>query len=348
MNRIQVVLLLFLPLCTVGCTDQGLTVSWEPVGAGLPSSLRGLAVVDENTVWISGTEGGYAFTRDGGETWTVGTVPGADSLDFRDVEAFTDGTAYLMAAGIGEASRIYRSPDWGENWTLQHMNLIPGGFFNGMAFWDETSGMVVGDPVAGVLFLLHTSDGGENWTRLSGDHSPEVMDEEYGFAASGTNIVTFGQNGVAVASGGPVARVFRSEDRGASWLAVRTPMAAGTPSSGIFSIAFRDEASASIVGGNYQETGLQAGTIATSSDGGKSWARALEPHGVGFRSGVGWRQDPTHSMWVSVGTPGSSYSLDGGFSWVTFDVEPFNAVAFSGPVGWAAGPAGSVARLLVK
>ena len=42
-------------------------------------------------------------------------------------------------------------------------------------------------------------------------------------------------------------------------------------------------------------------------------------------------------MWVAVGTSGSSFSLDDGVTWVTFDQGPFNAVGFSGPVGWAAG-----------
>jgi hypothetical protein len=53
-------------------------------------------------------------------------------------------------------------------------------------------------------------------------------------------------------------------------------------------------------------------------------------------------------MWVAVGTSGSSYSLDEGTSWVTFDAEPFNVVAFAGSVGWAAGPNGRVARFSVK
>jgi hypothetical protein len=33
-------------------------------------------------------------------------VPGAEKLDFRDVEAFGESTAYLLSAGPGEGSRI--------------------------------------------------------------------------------------------------------------------------------------------------------------------------------------------------------------------------------------------------
>ncbi len=332
----------------VGCSGQPPSLSWEYVETGIQASLRGLSVVDSQSVWISGSGGSVAHTQDGGSSWSVEIVPGAEALDFRDVEAFPDGTAFIMSAGSGALSRIYKSVDSGKSWALQHINPLEAGFFNGMAFWDQRHGVVVGDPVDGGLFLLATSDGGETWRRLSGPQIPRVMEGEFGFAASGTNIATFGEEGMAVVSGGPVARVFRSADRGESWEVSSTPMTSGNASSGIFSIAFRDPTSAMAVGGDYQNPNLVAGTIAGSTDGGLTWALAPEPHGIGFRSCVAWRNDPLEPMWVAVGTPGSSFSTDGGQSWVAFDSGPFNAVAFSGSAGWAAGPDGSVARLRVK
>ena len=86
--------------------------SWQPQESGLTSSLRGLSAVDGTTAWISGAGGRYAFTRDGGATWNPGEVPGAEALDFRDVEAFPGGVAYLMSAGPGPTSRIYKTTDW--------------------------------------------------------------------------------------------------------------------------------------------------------------------------------------------------------------------------------------------
>jgi len=348
MRSVGLFVLCLVMFSAVGCADQPPVVSWEPVESQLSSSLRGLSAVDSNTAWISGSQGGVAHTRDGGESWVVGTVPESTSLDFRDVEAFPDGTAYLMSAGSGSLSRIYKTTDWGESWALQHTNPHEAGFFNGMAFWDPENGMVVGDPVDGHLFLLVTKDGGESWTRLSGNRVPEVLEGEYGFAASGTNIATFGDQGLVVGSGGPVARVFRTADRGQSWDVISTPMAAGNASSGIFSIHFRDLDSAILVGGDYQNPDASSGTVARSADGGRTWALAQESHGVGFRSGVAWRAAAPHSMWVAVGTSGSSYSVDDGLSWRTFDSEPLNAVAFNGAVGWAAGPDGRVVRLRVN
>lgn len=51
--------------------------------------LRGVAAVSANVVWASGTHGTYLRTLDGGATWTPAQVPGAEALDFRDVEAFS-------------------------------------------------------------------------------------------------------------------------------------------------------------------------------------------------------------------------------------------------------------------
>ncbi|NNM04779.1 MAG: glycosyl hydrolase, partial [Gemmatimonadetes bacterium] len=306
----------------------------------LESSFRGLSAVDSLTAWLSGTQGVFAFTQDGGVAWVTGTVPGADSLDFRDVESFSGGVAYLMSAGGGPLSRLYKTTDWGETWALQHTNPLENGFFNGMTFWDRNNGMVVGDPVDGSLFLLATNDGGENWQRLEGEHIPRVFEGEYGFAASGTNIAAFGESGLAVVSGGPVARVFISPDRGESWRVTEVPMASGNASSGIFSIGFGVDGAVVLVGGDYQDPERTLGTVAFSANGGVDWALVPEPSPVGFRSCVAWNDDSRWPMWVAVGTSGSSFSMDGGGSWVNFDDGPFNVVAFSGPMGWAAGPDG--------
>lgn len=355
-----VLLLALLPAggCTRSDSDSGgsdldletseATVSWELQESGLDASLRGLSGVDELTAWVSGTDGSYAFTRDGGLTWNASMVPGAESLDFRDVEAFSNGTAYLMSAGSGQQSRLFKTEDWGESWVVQHVNSLEAGFFNGMAFWDPNRGMVVGDPVDKSLFLLFTTDGGDHWQRLQGPDLPDVREGEYGFAASGTNIATFGDQGLTVVSGGSAARIFRSSDGGLTWQVADPGFTQGAPSKGIFSVGYRGEQCAVIVGGDYQIPLESGANIAVSEDGGLTWKFSPEPHGVGFRSGVAWVALPDHSMWVAVGTSGSSYSMDDGESWRGFDGTPFNAVAFAGGSGWAAGPEGQVAKLVVR
>lgn len=335
-------------IAVTACAESGPQVVWEMQESTLTSSLRGLCTVDSLTAWVSGTGGSYAFTRDGGATWQSGTVEGADSLDFRDVEAFADGTAYLMSAGSGSSSRIYKSVDWGASWTLQHTNEFQEGFFDAMAFWDQESGALVGDPVDGRLFLLRTFDGGETWARLDSTRAPAMAEGEYSFAASGTNIAVVGDHGLAVVSGGSQARIFLTTSRGEGWSVMPTPIQAGTPSSGIFSVAYRNPVNAMIVGGDYQDDQRSGANIAVSTTRGSTWMLPPEPHGVGFRSGVAWREDAAYPMWVVVGTSGSDYSLDYGRTWTRFDDGSFNAVAFAGSAGWAAGAEGRVARLVVR
>ncbi|MCV4785504.1 hypothetical protein OFM36_39340, partial [Escherichia coli] len=73
-------------------------------------------------IWASGTGGTVLKTGNGGKTWQVIIVPGAEKLDFRDIEAFDANTAYILSIGNGDASRIYKTTDGGKNWKLQFIN----------------------------------------------------------------------------------------------------------------------------------------------------------------------------------------------------------------------------------
>src|SRR5436190_4521953 len=116
--------------------------TWTPQTSNTTASLRGLVAVDDRVAWASGTGGAYLLTTDGGAHWTAAKVPGAETLDFRDVHALDDKTAWLMSIGPGDKSRIYRTGDGGKNWTLQFTNPDAEGFFDAIAFWDASPGIV--------------------------------------------------------------------------------------------------------------------------------------------------------------------------------------------------------------
>jgi photosystem II stability/assembly factor-like uncharacterized protein len=84
-----------------------------PQTSGTTNRLQAISVVSPRVVWVSGLGGTYAVTTDGGASWRAGVVPGAETLQFRDVEAFSARVAYLMAAGSGTDSRIYKTEDGG-------------------------------------------------------------------------------------------------------------------------------------------------------------------------------------------------------------------------------------------
>jgi len=326
---------------------QQFEITWEAQQSGLTSSLRGICAVNEKIAWVSGTRGSYARTLDGGQTWIADSVAGATNLDFRDVHAYDANRAYLMSAGAGELSRLYKTLDGGKSWQLQHHNKIPEGFFNGMAFWDANNGVVIGDPVNGRLFVLLTSDGGAAWQQLAG--APEVVAGEYGFAASGTGVAVYGKQQIWIATGGATARVFYTPDRGKTWRIADTPLVSGNQSTGIFSIACRDEKHGVIAGGDYQKPGEAKGNVAVTGDGGKTWRLLKNPEAVGFLSCVAYVPQKSFSLLVAVGTSGSYFSTDDGQSWIKFSAEGYHTMSFaqSTSSGWAAGADGRIAKCII-
>ena len=256
-------------------------------------SLRGVSAVSRQIAWASGTHGTYLRTIDAGHTWTPTQLPGAEALDFRAVVAFSADEAFLMSAGLGDQSRIYHTTDAGQHWQLQFTNSNPKGFFDSMAFWDPTHGIVLGDPVpdeTGQLKfeLLLTTDG-QNWTPILRSQLPPAEPGEAAFAASNSCLAILrvtprqpGKNeGVSTpetnvaniwfATGGRVARVFHSSDLGRNWQVFDTPITHGPDSAGIFSIAFRDATHGVIVGGDYKHPDQDGDNLAFTSDGGKTW-----------------------------------------------------------------------------
>ena len=239
-------------------------------------NLRGVSSLPNGIAWASGTHGTYLRTTDGGATWQAAQVPGAEALDFRDVKAFNSDFAYMLAAGPGEQSRIYKTVDAGKTWELQFTNKDPKGFFDCMAFWDRDHGIAVGDPVAdssGKLRfeLISTEDGGKNWKPISSDALPTAIEGEGAFAASGTCITIQGKSKVWFVTGGKVARVFRSANNGKFWTVADTPIIHGPASAGIFSVAFRDAKHGVIVGGDYMHPEQAGPNLAFTNDGGRTW-----------------------------------------------------------------------------
>jgi len=244
-------------------------------------NLRGVSALPNQVAWASGTHGTYLRTTNAGNSWQAAQVPGAEALDFRDVEAFSAKFAYLLSAGPADQSRIYKTTDAGKTWALQFTNKNPKGFFDCMAFWDRNHGIAVGDPVAdnsGKLRfeLISTEDGGKNWKPIPPDTLPPAIEGEGAFAASGTCIAVQGNSNVWFATGGKVARVFRSTNAGKTWTVADTPMIHGPDSAGIFSIAFRDPTHGAIAGGDYKHPeqdgpNPSSANLAFTTDGGLTW-----------------------------------------------------------------------------
>lgn len=307
--------------------------------------LIAVSPVSDRVVWVSGARGTYVRTTDGGATWVAGRVPGADSLQFRDVHAVDAKTAYLLSIGNGSQSRIYKTTNAGGNWTLQFTNPDSAGFYDCMDFWDARRGIVIGDALGGDIAMLRTTDGGAHWTRIPPKSLPPAQPNEGSFAASGTCLVTKpGGHAWLVASNADHGRVLHTADYGATWSVDTLPITVRA-GSGPQSIAFRDTRHGMALGGG---TSAQPTDdfIATTSDGGKTWVKRASPVlKTGVWGGV-YVPGATKPTAVAVGPAGASWSNNDGATWTPIDSLNYWSVGFASPrAGWAVGTQGKITKL---
>lgn len=316
----------------------------EPRTSGTSQLLQAVSPAGDGVVWVSGHGGTWGRSTDGGLSWTTGVVPGADSLQFRDVAGFDARRAVLLAAGTGPMSRLMRTDDGGATWTETFVMDHPDGFLDCMAFVDDRRGWAYGDAVDGGLYLLETSDGGAGWSRVPASALPEALESEGGFAASGDCVAPDGEGGVAVATGnGSRPRLLRGSGE-TGWTALDLPLTAG-PAAGATAVGFGADGFAWAVGGAIGEP-IEGPRVALSSDGGASWAAASDPaiegplYGGAHIAGV----DP--EPLVVVGPGGIAWSPDGGGAWTAVHDSSHWAVAFGDDGrGWAVGPRGRITAL---
>jgi photosystem II stability/assembly factor-like uncharacterized protein len=316
--------------------------NWAVQTSGVTARLRGVSAVNDRIAWASGSGSTVLRTEDGGASWKKITVT-SDTLDFRDIDAIDEKTAYVLSIGNGDASRIYKTTDGGATWTLQFRNDDPKRFLDAMSFWDANHGIVIGDSIDRRFDILLTRNGGETWTRVMPDIPPPALENEGAFAASGTNISVYGKNYAWIGLGAATrARVLHTRDGGLHWKVFDTPIKSGK-SSGIFSIAFRDSRHGVIVGGDYQKENEAIDNVAVTSDGGATWQ--LVKGVSGFRSVVAYL--PGTATMIALGPAGSDYSTSDGHQWSPLNGPGFDTFSFARgqKFGWGAGARGAIGKL---
>jgi photosystem II stability/assembly factor-like uncharacterized protein len=317
--------------------------AWHDVATGSAARLRGLSAVSATTAWASGSLGTVLRTTDSGATWQQVGPPGTENLQFRDIEAFDAAHAVILSIGEASDSRIYVTSDGGQSWALTFVNPEPTAFYDCMTFFDERRGLALSDPPDGKHFrVIATDDGGLSW-HVTGTQMPQALPGEFAFAASGQCITTdHGHRAWFGTGGGAQARVFRSDDRGATWTVAATPIKSG-PTAGIFALAFRGQQHGLAVGGDFLLPTASVDNFARTSDGGSTW-QLLASAPSEYRSGTTWLNGRTA---LAVGPSGSDVSEDAGTSWQRFDAGSLDTVDCARPTAcWAAGANGRVAYLV--
>jgi photosystem II stability/assembly factor-like uncharacterized protein len=317
-------------------------IEWKKVNTGFDVSLRGVAAVSKNICWVSGSQGKVLLTLDGGQTWLDRSVPDADTLQFRDIEAFNKDTVLVMASGF--PGLIFKTLDGGLSWTKVYENYTPGVFFDAMDFWDDKKGMAFSDAPKDKLIIIQTNNGGDSWHKLPDSILPQLHYQQGGFAASGSCLNTFGSSSVSICLGGIESTFLLSSDFGKHWQKIATPLDFGEPSKGIFSIDFLNESTGYIVGGDYRSDSLSSNTIAKTEDGGLSWeliTDSIVAHQ--YRSAVLVRDDQNL---ICTSRTGSNVSMDNGKSWQKLKGKYYSLSQGIDKTIWGSGPNGTVGKVV--
>lgn len=325
--------------------------TWEIFSSHF-DDFNDMEFLDDQTGWVASVDGKVLYTEDGGENWSSRS---AGTEDLLDIHIQNENTFWVA----GEYGSLYRSDNSGENWDLA-VDIDTLGFqaysdsFYGVEFLDDNTGFAVGQTYDGghITFVLKTTDGGENWTRLMNNNFEYI-----------TNDIEIGDNNEIILTGGRKDfnethgnAIYISEDEGESWKIVSDGsgplqwnatdyigeqfIAVGntgaisqfTPSSDtlesgiltgldIADVDFWDEDHGIIATG-----GRTQGALFTTTDGGETWQETLKLEGrkdfssVNFAGQqIAWAIGSDHwtgdSKWLIY------YSADSGESWMPIEVD---------------------------
>lgn len=199
--------------------------------------LYGLAIAQDQHVWVAGSGGKILHTDKAGSSWIWTAQKAGVESNFQSIAAWDK----QRAVAVGNDGIAIFTADGGVNWADAHapkssvanklvrVEAQPGGL-----------GYAIGEYNA----ILKSVDYGQTWTRLKAEKDVAW----YGLATAGKSVLVAGEFG----------RTLVSLDEGASWQEIQTPVKAH-----LTGAVFKNEQESVLVGLN--------GTILRSTNGGKNW-----------------------------------------------------------------------------
>ena len=344
--------LFLLAALTLTTTAQA---QWQLQPAPTTADLRGIDNVGNGIAWASGTNGTILRTTDAGAHWQrCTTPPNAEHLDFRGIQAFDATTAIAMSSGPGDQSRLYKTTDACQSWTLLFTNPDKDGFWDAISMFYPhadllghsiseayATGHILGDPVNGSFSIFSTDNGGRTWTRrVAQSRGPKGIgckvdafkaeSNEASFAASNEGLLTFGGPYFLFVTGGGVSHLAYTDL--SSWDGAfchdsahhkTLPIKHGNDSSGAFALA-SDPAHITnsdfplkvvIVGGDYKLPDATSHNAVIVTGLGTLITRITEPTTPPHGYRSAVAYDAPTKTWITVGPNGTDISTDDGRNW---------------------------------
>lgn len=311
-------------------------------------SFRGLSIVSDSTLWLSGSKGTIGRSLDAGKTFEWVSPKGYETVDFRDIEAFNDSSAVVM--GITEPGILLKTTDGGKNWREIFRDETKGVFFDAIDFVSENRGILLGDPLDEYPYIRFSEDIDDQWSELPIDLKefflPTIEKDEFFFAASGSNIIALNHNHLLIVTGGSQSRLIVIQENP---FYEKIPIIQGNETSGANAIDYNFEHNFGIiVGGDYMQPDSTIQNVAVFSinfDTEEIFFSPIFKTPSGYRSSVAILDKKKA---ITCGINGVDFSIDQGLHWETISNESFHVCekARKGTTVFLAGKEGTIGKLI--
>jgi photosystem II stability/assembly factor-like uncharacterized protein len=257
----------------------------------------------------------------------------ANLSPFNDTLCF----AAMYPATAANGGVIVKTIDGGTTWTiLPNSPDYSTSWLDFVHFFNTNDGVCMGDPnTAGKYIIYTTNNGGNTWTQTPVANIPNCSSGETGVVNLCDAV------GDTLWFGTTKGRIYKTTDKGLTWTVVAT----GLGTSAAIEPRFKDGMNGIVIGTNYS-TGAYIG-LKKTTDGGATWT-TLTPTGFFVKVPRLDYVPGTSNMLVDVSAsapssttdPGSSYSLDGGSTFLNIDtgsVQYTTVTFYDYNTGWAGG-----------